>query len=436
MLVDTAPRSAEPSAPEPTSAQEGASASGAPRPGRWLALDLFRFCAVCLMVQGHVFSSLLDEATKRQGWFPHHNVVHGYTAPMFLFGSGLAFGYTTFRAWGEHAAGGPAARKRFQRYGWLLVIGYALHLPTISLSRLLTLDDPARLASFAQVDVLQHIGVSLALCQLLVLVCARSPRAFVAIVATAAVAFIVAAPWVWNVDLRAMGAPTWLAAYVNGQPLHSAPGATRSPFPLFPWAGFTYVGILVAYAVRATGGVGSVSKRVSWPFAALAGVFLLVPVLVDRTGYWPWPAHNFWRTNPLFFFWRLGNILAVLTVLCFVERGLERLGWLAETVRTVGARVAQRALAWVKLVGTESLIIYVVHLLVLYGSVLGRGLKDTEALRGGQQGLLVASLVSVGLLAATVLLARAWNELRKVRRAFIGVQLLLTATAAYLMVTR
>lgn len=403
-----------------------------PKPGRWLALDLFRFCAVCLMVQGHVFSSLLDSATKAQGWYPHHGVIHGYTAPMFLFGSGLAFGYTTFRNWGEHAAGGPAALKRFKRYAWLLVIGYALHLPTRSLARLLALEDPARIASFVQVDVLQHIGISLAVCQILVLVCARSPRVFATIVGALAAVFISTAPWVWNVDLQGMGLPTWLAAYVNGQPL--VPGGTlRSPFPLFPWAGFTYVGILVAYAVGVAGSIRSVSQHVRWPFAALAAVFLVVPVVIDRLGIWPWPEHNFWRTNPLFFFWRLGNVVAVLAVLCFVERWMERLGWLARSAETLASRIAQRALAWIKLVGAESLIIYVVHLVVLYGSVLGGGLDDTEMFKGGEQSLVTATLVAIGLLLAMILLARGWNDLRKVRFGFNAVQLSLTGYFAYLM---
>ena len=76
---------------------------------RWLGLDVFRFFAVLMMVQGHVFTTLLDATTKAQGWYPHHSAFHGYTAPMFLFGAGLAFGYTTFKKWDDHVAGGAFA---------------------------------------------------------------------------------------------------------------------------------------------------------------------------------------------------------------------------------------------------------------------------------------------------------------------------------------
>ncbi len=403
----------------------------APRPGRWLALDLFRFCAVCLMVQGHVFSTLLDQATKHQRWYPHHSFVHGYTAPMFLFGAGLAFGYTTFRGWSQHTSGGAAALKRWKRYGWLLLIGYGLHLPTLSLRGLLALDDAEQIRRMLQVDVLQHIGVSLAICQLLVMIVKRQ-RVFVGIVLAFATISIFAAPWVWNVDLSGSAVPAWLAGYVNA--------STGSIFPLLPWAGFTYLGIVVAYAV--TNGSGapsistqSISARASWPFAALAALFLIVPILIDRLGVWPWPEHNFWKTNPLFFFWRLGNILAVLALLCFVERALENWRLLRATASTRATRVTQRALAWAKLIGAESLIIYVVHLVVLHGSVLGRGLKSTTMFHSESLGLPMTSAVAIVLLLAMVLLAKAWSDLREMKLGFRTVQLSMTTVFAYLMLT-
>ncbi len=403
--------------------QTAANATG--RSSRWLALDLFRFCAVCLMVEGHVFSTLLSPAVKHQGWYPHHSFVHGYTAPMFLFGAGLAFGYTTFRGWTQHVTGGPAARKRFKRYAWLLVIGYGLHLPTLSLRRLLSMDDPDRIARMFQVDVLQHIGVSLAICQVLLMV-VKNKRVFVAIVGSLAAFFILAAPWIWNIDFSGV-LPVWLAGYVNA--------STGSIFPLVPWAGFTFLGIVVAYAVGVSGGVESVSARVRWPFAALAALFLIGPILFDRLGVWPWPEHNFWKTNPLFFFWRLGNILGVLAVLCFLERALEKLGLLSASSSTRGTRFAQSTLSWVKLVGAESLIIYVVHLLVLHGSVLGRGIKHSEIFHAGSLGVPMASAVTIGLFVMMVLLAKAWSDLRKVRLGFSAVQVSLTGIFAYLMLT-
>lgn len=420
---------------------------------RWLALDLFRFAAVCMMVQGHVFSTLLDEASRAYTWqgfrlYAHHSFVHGYTAPMFLFGAGLAFGYTTFRRWAEHTAplsspiGRAAARKRFQRYGWLLLIGYGLHLPTLSLSRLLAMEDPHAIARMLQVDVLQHIGVSLAICQTLLLF-VKNRRVFVGLVAVLGVFCIMSGPWIWRLDLADGTLPIWLAGYLNpGYPLH-ADGTGGSLFPLIPWAGFTYTGIVVAYAVGvareqtgrpSTDGHAhpSVSERVAWPFLALALFFMLVPIVVDRFGPFPWPPHNFWKTNPLFFFWRLGNVMLVLAVLCFAERLMSRLGWLAD-----GAPrgLVSRLLPWVKLVGAESLIIYVMHLVVLHGSVLGPGIKHTGLVEARAQGVLMASLVTVVIFLLMVALARLWSQLRRDPRSFRLVQVSLVGLVVVLMLT-
>lgn len=388
----------------PTEAAAMERADAQPKAKRWLGLDLYRFVAVLLMVQGHVFSFLLDSATKSQGWYPHHSFVHGYTAPMFLFGAGLAFGYTTFRKWDAHASGGPAAWKRYRRYGWLLVIGYGLHLPTLSIARLLEIDDPSRIAQILQVDVLQHIGMSLAICQLLVFLVKRQ-RVFVSIVAALGAAAVFGAPWIWNLDLSATSIPVGLAAYVND--------STGSLFPLTPWMGFTYLGIVVAYVVGVSGPAQGVSERVAWPFFVLSLAFMIVPIAIDRLGFFPWPHHNFWKTNPLFFFWRVGNILFVLATLCFAERWMSRIGWLDDEPSSRIGKLIQRAMPWVKIAAAETLVIYVAHVLILYGSGIGPSLRATGLISPRSHDLLEVSIVAGLLILGMILFARVWFELRK-----------------------
>jgi len=370
---------------------------------RWLALDVFRFFAVVMMVQGHVFTTLLDEATKDQGWYPHHAAFHGYTAPMFLFGAGLAFGYTTFKRWDSHTAGGAAAAKRYTRYLWLLVLGYGLQLPTLSLSGLLTMENPERIARFLQVNVLQHIGVSLAIAQILVRVVKRK-RVFVSLMATLALLCVFAAPWVWNLDVS--GLPVFVRGYINK--------AEYSYFPIVPWAGFTYGGIVVAYVFGVRGSAKEISDGAAWPFLALSLGFMLVPVVIDRLGYLPLPSHNFWKTNPLFFFWRLGNILFVLSLLCFVERFLRSRDWL----NTDQHRVAGALVPWIKLLSAESLVIYVAHLLVLHGSVIAPGLTSSGTISRGGHGMVEAALITVAIMGLMVVITKAWTELRKQKTAF------------------
>lgn len=380
--------------------------------GRWLALDLLRFCAVFLMVQGHTFTELLDPAVRAERWYRHHSFVHGYTAPMFLFASGLAFGYTTFRSWDANLRPGPSLWKRFRRYGWLLLIGYLLHLPSRSLHVLVNLS-PERLQGWLQVDVLQHIAISLGACQLLVLAL-RKPGRFAAVIGVLFTLAVFTAPMVWRWPASEVLHPA-LAGFVNG--------ASGSLFPLVPWAGFTYAGILAAYFAR---NVQSPSRSLAWPFAIVSALVILVPIAINHTRWNPYGVHDFWRTSPYFFLWRLGNVLAVLTLLCFAERWMER-----ARVGLDPATWSAKALAIVRVVGQESLIVYVAHLLVLHGSVLNRGIR---AYTGQSLSLVAASAVALALFLAMVALARAWAELKKREVSFRAVQVAATSALVWVAV--
>lgn len=365
--------------------------------GRWVALDLLRFVAVALMVQGHVFTALLDARYEGERWLRHHNFVHGYTAPMFLFASGLAFGFTTFRRWSSNTRWGSSLARRFGRYGWLLVIGYALHLPARGLRRLTSLDEAA-LRTWMQVDVLQHIGTSLALLQLLAIV-TRRERSFVAVVALLMVVSVFSAPVVWSTDVAWLPLP--LQGYVNA--------SNGSMFPLVPWAGFTHAGVLVAYGARS---FPRPSRAMAWPLSMLTIAFFVLPIVLNRAGVAVYGPHDFWKTDPYYFFFRLANVLAVLTVGCFVERFFDVRGALG--ARPSSTRVGA-VLEMVRVVGAESLVVYVVHLLLLHGSVLTRGL---EHVLGRTLSVGSALLVAALLLAAMIALARVWHEWKKDERRF------------------
>lgn len=385
--------------------------------GRWLALDLLRFVAVFLMVQGHVFTSLLDPSYGSERWLRHHNFVHGYTAPMFLFASGLAFGYTTFRGWVANTTPGDALWKRFRRYGWLLVIGYVLHMPTLALTRLVHIDHAA-LTTWLQVDVLQHIGVSLALLQLLALA-VRKERIFAIAVGVLFVVVVFAAPVVWELDVRAV-LPMPIASFINDD--------TGSLFPLVPWAGFTYAGILVAYAART---VRRPSQELAWPLLALTVALFVFPIALNRTGFQPYGAHDFWKTDPYYFFFRLANVLAVLTAWCFVEKLADARKWLEEKKEGRRSWIGE-VFRTVRVVGAESLLIYVVHLVFLHGSVLSNGLEHAtgRSLTLGQ-----ASFVAGALFVAMVALAWTWHEWKKGKWRFRVLQWSAISGFAYLMIT-
>ena len=365
---------------------------------RWGALDLFRFVAVLLMIQGHAFTTLLSSSYDSQRWLRHHNFVHGYTAPMFLFASGLAFGVTTFRGWDRQTRPGKALDKRLRRYVSLIVIGYLLHLPAFFPSDWAYVDE-ARWREFLHVDVLQHVGVSLALLQLAA-VALKKPERLAALAAVLFLVVVLGAPILWTLPVD--GVPFALSGYLNG--------VTGSTFALVPWAAFTWAGLLTAYAAR---NHPRPSHTLLGKMALATALVIFVPIAINRAGFSPYPPHDFWRSSPYYFFFRLGNVMAVLTALMAVERMVDHFRF-AERFAAV-----KKSLSFAEMMGQESLIVYVTHLVVLHGCVLGPGLQNYW---GRDLDLTQVSLVTLTLVASMGLLAlgwsrlKAWNEDRKRRR--------------------
>ena len=358
---------------------------------RWGALDLLRFVAVLLMIQGHAFTTLLSADYDAEMWHRRHTFVHGYTAPMFLFASGLAFGVTTFRAWERMIVPGPALMKRLRRYATLIGIGYLLHLPALLPEDWVGMDE-ARWRDFLQVDVLQHVGVSLGLLQLGALVL-KKPERLVGLVSVLFVLVVLGAPLVATIPVREV-LPFALAGYVNSE--------SGSTFALVPWVGFTWAGLLVAYAART-----HPRPSHTWLGAITAATLLvlLVPIAINRTGWNPYGAHQFWRSSPYYFFFRLGNVMAVLTALMAVERLVDRYR-LAERFAAVRA-----TLGLAETLGQESLVVYVAHLVVLHGCVLGPGLQSVW---GRALPLREACLVTAALIVTMIALALGWHAAKAV----------------------
>ncbi|MFW6051113.1 MAG: heparan-alpha-glucosaminide N-acetyltransferase domain-containing protein [Myxococcota bacterium] len=358
---------------------------------RWLALDLLRFLAVLLMVQGHTFTALIEDAVRELGWYRWHSYIHGYTAPLFMYSAGLAFGVTTLKGWAKQSEWGPAARKRVFRYLLIVAIGYALQLPSSSLLPLFRGMADERWGRMLAVNALQVIGMTLLLCQLLVLTL-RNRSAFVALSALGGTAVVLLGPYFWRWPVQDY-LPVGVAAYFTNQ--------TGSLFPIVPWAGFIFAGIVTAALV------GDVTRpehraRVAPRLALAGGAIATAAVLLDRSGLSAaFGEHNFWKTSPLFFLWRLGCILPVLGLFGVLEQWYAR--WSAK--RGGDGPV----MATVRVMGQESLVVYVGHLVLLYGFMLpwSMNARWSHALALGN-----AVLAFSALFVVMIVLARVWHHVK------------------------
>ena len=113
------------------------------------------------MIEVHIFNAFLIPDLKQTGWFDALTFINGLVAPAFLFVSGFAFQVSSGSKLQEMRRLTLPFWKKVSRIISFILIGYALHLPYYSLSKVLNRSTPAQLQGFFAVDVLQCIGVGL-----------------------------------------------------------------------------------------------------------------------------------------------------------------------------------------------------------------------------------------------------------------------------------
>ena len=336
---------------------------------RVIFIDLGRFLALVFMLYGHTVSALLAPQYLRGTWFDVWNFQRGLTSSLFLLLSGFAFSVATSRRWGVHQTFSPAVFKRIRRFALFLLLGYAIHFPVTRFRHLATLSDE-QWRSFFQVDVLQLIGATFLIVQVLVMV-SRSRRVFTVLVFVLGAAGLAVTHTVWVIDWWAL-LPAWLAAYLSPE--------RGSLFPLFPWATYVLFGA----------GLGQI--YVGWGAAHLsrfAALGLFLPGVVLSCIGWglaavenaPW-GPDAWNFMPIQMAIRVGACLIILAAIAGASQRITRLP-------RFFAAVAQ-----------ETLLIYFVHLCIVYGSIWNNGLAVYFAASLGPMATLLCVLLVLSSMAA------------------------------------
>ena len=363
---------------------------------RVIFVDLARALAVVLMVFGHTSNALLSDVYRSGEWFDVWVFQRGLTSGLFLLLAGFAFSVATARHWSAHTHVSSAVLRRLRRFGLIIVLGYALHFPVSHVADLVTATDQQWRRLFA-VDVLQLIGVTFVAVQALVMI-VRTRRAFAVSAFVLAAAIVVATPTVRNIDWVPL-LPLSFAAYLFP--------ATGSQFPLFPWAAYILLGA-AAGQLYAQWGAAHLKVFANWAMLAPGVALILVSPHIEgllgplATGPSSWiPRDVFMRT---------GSCLVVLSILAHASR------YITQLPRLFGA-VAQ-----------ESLLVYFVHLCVVYGSVWNPGLYRFygEALTPA-----ASVMVAIAVVSPMIVLAGLWNGLKHAQP---GVARLVSVVAGFVLV--
>jgi len=284
---------------------------------RIVSIDLLRLVAAFQMVQGHTLAALLTTSARHGPVYATWLGLRGLTAVAFLLASGLAFHAATLRDLEAHRRDRGRVQQRFARALGLIALGYLLRLPV-------PLVAGAWRDAFA-VDVLQCVGVCLALCESLVLL-APSRRAAELACASLGLALLSASAFASHIEARGAWLP--LLDYVT------ATGG--SLFPLMPWGAHMLLGVGLAPLF-----LGNVTGR--WrPVLFILGWLVGAAWLGRGT-----PSLAFDHAR------RLAFVLAGFSALRMLEPAARRLP------------------SWVLRLSSSTLLIYVSHVWPLYGRRFG-----------------------------------------------------------------
>jgi uncharacterized membrane protein len=333
---------------------------------------------MALMVQGHTLDALLLPSYQSSWWYNTWEFCRGFTAPTFLLLSGFSFALATIRRFDEHTRCSPKVFARLRKFAFFVLLGYSMRFPAASVRDLSAIGADSWQA-FLQFDVLQTIGFSLIFLQLLVLA-VRNKARFAVAALTLSLLIPFTAPLLWNSHLVAELPLALRSALI---------GTTGSLFPLLPWAAYVLFGAALGTLYLTLAQSSAAFLKVLVPAGLLLMLAGFASEHLSRRIY---GEANFWPTTPHLFITRIGFVLAILGVATFAVPCLQSL---AGTLRSFAE---------------ESLLVYFVHLDLLYGSVWNTGLRHYL---GSSLSFTQSYAWVIVMVAAMAALAFYWNRAKK-----------------------
>ncbi len=279
------------------------------REERLIYIDYYRAIIVFLMIQGHTLRALLHHTIKTGTWFNIHEFIHGAVAPGFLFLSGFLFYHTI-----KNKTVSDYINK-FLAYIGIIMIGYFLHLPFFSFKKINNLWNTDIKDSLLQIDILQTIGFSLLISLLFWIILKNNFKFFVFLILLFNFFFLISPFKIHNY---------FLSFFFDNK---------LSPFPLFPWSIYFFIGVLSNMYFK------------KFNFKLMFFSFILLSIQIFFKGIT---------------IERIADIGKILFLLCLIQYFLNK---------------DYKFFKWFLKASRESLFLYTSHIIIIYGSVLNKGLN-------------------------------------------------------------
>ena len=311
---------------------------------RLIFIDVMRGIAVLWMIETHVVDALLLTKYKAGLFYDYLNISNGMVSVAFLFCAGAGFWLATQRKGDEYRQFKPSFWLYLRRLGFILMMGYWLHMPVLSFAKLMNLTY-TDFIKFMQCDILQVIVISSLLAVLLLLMIPKTkilPYIFIAI---ALGAFYSAPLMLAYEPMKHM--PHYIGVFFATFPV--------SKFPLLHWSGYFFAGAaLTAFLYRVE------NKRKFAIYASIGTIITLIVVFFIKSLPFTYPGYpDWWRCSPGHAIYRTSVVSLAFFFLYLIE------DWYKNKKFTQVLVIS----------GQESLYLYIFHLMIVYGSIVNPGLK-------------------------------------------------------------
>jgi hypothetical protein len=331
-------------------------------------IDWLRGIGATIMLHGHVWDSFLRDDLKNRGPYIFSQFLGGMPPAIFLFLTGITLAFLMDSSERKGMAAVERVKTAFRRSGYLFFLAFAFRV------QLWIFGIPAPWRDLFRVDILNCMGFAIAVLSVMALFPTRQ-RAIAAAAAGLGIACV--SPLVSQLHWEA--APWLVRNYLIPD--------YRS-FGFFPWGAYLAFGVGMGSLIRAIP-PDATDRAMRW--VAMAGIgAILVCHYLDSLPYRFYTKSEYWLNSPLQILTKQGVTLAILAVAFVWTRYAAGTGW-----------------SWVRQFGTTSLLVYWVHIELVYG----RELFFLKGHLNEAQTLVSAVCVILLMLAISVIKTR-WTVVR------------------------
>lgn len=291
-------------------------------------LDWVRGLGAIIMLQGHAFDSFLRNDLRGGGAYVYSQFVGGMPPALFLFLTGVTLAFLMDSTERKALPGGARVWASLRRAGYLFAIAFAFR------AQMLITGWPAPWTDFFKVDILNCMGFAIAVMSPMALFRTRE-RIRLCAALGAAIAF--ASPLISQIPWAGVPAP--IRGYIA--PDYHA-------FSFFPWAAYLAFGMSAGSVIRAMPAEAT-ERAMQW--GALAGGALIFACqYFSSLPFSIYSNAEYWLNSPAQVLTKLGVLLLIVAFAYLWTRYAAPEGW-----------------SWVRQFGTTSLLVYWVHIELVYG---------------------------------------------------------------------